>query len=155
MTQEATRRKGIARTLVAIQFALLGLLALTIFSIDSRTQPSAIAWMLAASGVALGLWSLVANPPGNFNISPEPRPGGTLVVRGPYRWIRHPMYSSLMLLGLGAATATPGVWTWSLWAGLVLTLIAKARFEEAWMLGSHPGYRHYQDTTKRFLPGVF
>lgn len=140
--------------LVAAQLALLGLLAGlgTPGLLRGAWPPDALG--LAAAGVALGLWALSANRPGNFNIRPVPHPRGQLVESGPYRWIRHPMYTSLMLAGLAVARGTGGPWSWLALLALVGVLLAKARLEEALMRQRHPGYAAYAARTGRFLPFV-
>lgn len=102
----------------------------------------------------LGLWTLSANRPGNFNIRPVPRSGGTLIVRGPYRWIRHPMYVSLMLAGLRAVRVSPHAVAALTWLALALVLTLKAIVEERMLILTYPEYRDYYARTWRFVPGV-
>ena len=102
----------------------------------------------------LGLWALSCNRPGNFNIRPDPRPGGQLVDRGPYRWIRHPMYTAVIACGIACALVIGSAWGWIGAVALVLVLVVKAAVEERWMLSAHPGYQAYRARTKRFVPGV-
>jgi len=77
----------------------------------------------------------------------------TVVRRGAYRYIRHPLYLSLMLLVAGAFLKGPGVVAGGLLllavGGLALTAVTEekenlGRFGEA--------YRDYMRTTKRFIP---
>ncbi|MEB0114103.1 isoprenylcysteine carboxylmethyltransferase family protein [Variovorax sp. RTB1] len=150
--------KALALTLVTLQFALLA--ALVAAAIPSLMQPDGRygAWLAFASGGGLGAWSLAANRIGNFNIRPIPRQGGLLICSGPYRWIRHPMYSAVMLVGLGCALAARGnafILALALEFALFGVLLAKAVVEEHWMQLSHPAYAAYKSRTKRFLPGVF
>jgi len=105
-------------------------------------------------GGLTGLAALIANPPGNFNIRPVPKAGGRLVDRGPYRWIRHPMYSALLAVGLACALAAAGLAGWIAYAALVAVLAVKAGIEEQGMLQHHPDYAAYRARTKRFVPGV-
>ena len=77
-----------------------------------RGHAPAGAWGVAAAGALLGLWALSCNRPGNFNIRPTPRAGGQLVQQGPYRWIRHPMYTAVMACGLACAWAGSLPWGW-------------------------------------------
>lgn len=140
--------------LVAAQLsamAALGLWALPPLAAARAPWP---AWALLAAAVALGAWALAANRPGNFNIRPTPREGARLVDTGPYRWIRHPMYSAVMAGALGCLLAAPGVVTAFALALLVPVLVVKAMLEERWMAERHPGYRAYMARTRRFVPGL-
>lgn len=143
---------GIA--LVILQFALLAVLGLQVAT--HATEPVPIyALVLMLGGVLLGLWSISVNRPGNFNIRPTPKAGGKMIEQGPYRLIRHPMYLSLMLAGLGAALASMGAVAWISWAALVLVLNAKAGIEERALRQQFPAYENYCARSWRFLPGIF
>jgi protein-S-isoprenylcysteine O-methyltransferase Ste14 len=112
-------------------------------------------WVLACTVIALFLWILMHNRLGNFNIQPLPKSEGLLVTTGPYRWIRHPMYTAVML---GAAALAPMGGTllgWVIWLCLALVLWTKSRFEEQWMQEQHAGYSAYMQSSKRFIPLVF
>jgi protein-S-isoprenylcysteine O-methyltransferase Ste14 len=138
--------------LVALQFALLGGLAVSAARAwPDRPLPPAVA-ALAAAALLLGLWALTANRPGNFNIRPQPRAGGRLVRHGPYRWIRHPMYTSLMLAGLAAARLAGDGLTWLALGGLVAVLFAKSGVEERALAARFPDYQDYRRRTRRFIP---
>ena len=142
-------------TLVALQFALLAVLAWQALDALGRATPPLGAMACIAAGVVLGLWALAANRPGNFNIRPQPREGGRLIEHGPYRWIRHPMYSALLLAGLGVAWLAGNAIAWGALAALAVVLRLKAGIEEAAMSRAHAGYVGYRQRTKRFVPGVW
>jgi protein-S-isoprenylcysteine O-methyltransferase Ste14 len=148
---DAARRR-LGSLLVAAQFALMGVLAVIGLPAFAALTAPAGAWVLGIAAAALGGWAIATNRPGNFNIRPTPRAGGALVSSGPYRWIRHPMYTSV--LGGGAACAWAGLSAWGALAVLVLAtvLAVKAGFEERWMASAHPGYADYMRRTRRFLP---
>lgn len=139
-----------SRLLVALQFSLMGLVL-------ARAWPFApgIAFAgLLAAGIAVGLWALAANRPGNFNIRPEPKEGGRLVTHGPYRWIRHPMYLAVLLV--------TGAFAWGGDAGQVVllallagVLAAKARREERGLSALYPEWDAYRARTAAIIPGVF
>jgi protein-S-isoprenylcysteine O-methyltransferase Ste14 len=153
-TRGAAHHDLIGALLVTLQLILmvaLGILGMPAFG---RGAASAGAWALAASGVALGLWALSANRPGNFNIRPAPRSGGRLVQHGPYRWIRHPMYSAVILFAAACGWAATSGWALAEWVVLVAVLAVKARFEERWMSVAHPGYAAYCERTRMFVPGL-
>lgn len=117
------RARRVGPLLVAWQLLMLAWLALQAVTglTSGRQTPDAL--LALAAGLALGLWAVTADRPGNFNIRPVPRAGGQLIDRGPYRWIRHPMYSALLLAGLGAARLSPDGRTW-----LVLLALAGVLF---------------------------
>jgi protein-S-isoprenylcysteine O-methyltransferase Ste14 len=148
----------VGTALVAAQFGLLALLAA--LALAPGAWPTADAALLVAAGAALGAWALTANRPGNFNIRPQPRAGAVFVHRGPYRWIRHPMYSALLLAGLGAVRMAGGDagWAspagWAAWAALLAVLWAKSAVEEHALLRVFDGYAAYRQRSGRFLPGL-
>ena len=126
-------------------------------------QPSATPWGLLASiagvvgilvggAVALrGVWDL------RPSLSPFPRPisGAPLIESGAYRWIRHPIYSGLVLAAIGWGLVTGSSVAIGA-AGLLFVLFAgKSRREEAWLSEAHPGYGAYQRRTRRLIPWVY
>ncbi|MDO8249435.1 MAG: isoprenylcysteine carboxylmethyltransferase family protein [Rhodoferax sp.] len=145
----------IGSLLVALQFGLIFLLAALAAPKVWRAMVPVGAVMLVAISVALAAWTLMHNRLGNFNIRPTPKAQGSLVTTGPYRWIRHPMYTSV-LLGAGALAWTSSTAAgWLAWAALAIVLLVKSILEERWMREQHAGYAAYALQSKRFLPWVF
>jgi protein-S-isoprenylcysteine O-methyltransferase Ste14 len=137
--------------LVAAQFALLAWLLWPLT--PQRWSPPALA--LAACSAALGVWTLVHNRPGNFNIRPEPKASGRLVTTGPYRFMRNPMYSALLLFAAAEVVAYDDPWKILCWLALALVLLAKSVLEERGLRARFPGYTAYAKRVRRFIPGVF
>ena len=75
------------------------------------------------------------------------------VSHGPYRWVRNPMYTGVLLLGitLGLALAT---WLLPVAAGLAFTLLAlRTRREEQYLIERFGDqYRSYMQRVGRFFP---
>ncbi|MBC7379657.1 MAG: hypothetical protein H7346_19775 [Burkholderiaceae bacterium] len=93
--------------LVALQFGLLfALAALDTQNVLGGNIPKG-AFMLAGASIALAIWTISYNKPGNFNICPLPKTHGVLVTTGPYKCICHPMYTSVFL-GASALAWTSG-----------------------------------------------
>jgi protein-S-isoprenylcysteine O-methyltransferase Ste14 len=107
-------------------------------------------------GLALRVWAIAALGSG-FRTTVEVEPGQAVVSSGPYRWIRHPSYSGLLLIvgGFGAAL---GNWL-SLAACVAIPLPAIVRrihVEEAELnrvLGK--AYRTYQSDRARMIPRLW
>jgi protein-S-isoprenylcysteine O-methyltransferase Ste14 len=147
-------RHRLGSVLVALQFGLIVLLAGMGLPAFLSGQAPAGAWVLSAIGVVVGVWAVSTNRPGNFNIRPSPRAGASLIQQGPYRWIRHPMYTAVMACGTAAAWASSGWLAWLTLGALVAVLVTKAVLEERWMLMAHPGYAAYRQKTRWFLPWI-
>jgi protein-S-isoprenylcysteine O-methyltransferase Ste14 len=142
----------LGKLLVLGQFGSLGALMVLAASGIMQHPTPALAWLALGLSALVGLWALLANRPGNFNIHPTPRANGTLVAHGPYRWIRHPMYTAVMLLGLACVLTRTDALAWLLWGVLCLMLLGKAVLEERWMAALHPDYAPYQARTRWFIP---
>ncbi len=146
-----TRPDLIGRLLVAAQFALLAWL---IWPLTPQTW-SLPALLLVVGAAVLGLWTLVHNRPGNFNIRPEPKVSGRLVTSGPYRFVRNPMYSAVLLFAAAEVVAYADAWKIACWIALALVLVAKAMLEERRLRALFPDYAEYARRVRRFIPGVF
>jgi len=140
-----------SRSLVFAQFFLIGMMA-----VGSRGILSS--WMglgLLLTGAFFGLWAMRYNRLGNFNIRPELKDGCQLVTTGPYRLVRHPMYTSVMLMTLGMAVSTPTYMEWSSFVLLMLVLALKAVREERLWCEENEAYRSYMKKSKRFIPFIY
>ena len=138
------------RVLVVLQFSLLVLLGWRAWVAPSGLS-APVASMLVVSAL-LAVSALAANRPGNFNIRPTPRQGGVLITSGPYRWIRHPMYTSVLLAAAAAASKSLEIPGLLLWLALQGVLLAKATIEEQALVRRFPDYQAYRTKTARFIP---
>ncbi|MBE2238711.1 MAG: isoprenylcysteine carboxylmethyltransferase family protein [Caldilineaceae bacterium] len=138
-------------TLVLVQFGALIALALT-GPLIAR-HPLLLAMELAA--LALATWALLTVRIHNINVTPDVRRGSRLVREGPFRWIRHPMYASILIgaLALVLNEATP--LRWLIYAVLVANLLVKLSYEERLLVAAFPLYADYQKTSKRLLPFIY
>jgi len=148
-------RKLIGSVLVALQFGLLILQAALAAPRVLQGMIPMGALLIAGASFAPAVWTLMHNRLGNFNIHPTPRVSGVLVTTGPYRWIRHPMYTSL-LLGAGALASMSSPATgWATWSALAMVLLLKSTLEEHWLREHYPDYAAYRLVSKRFVPWLF
>jgi protein-S-isoprenylcysteine O-methyltransferase Ste14 len=107
-------------------------------------------------GLATRVWAIAALGAA-FRTTVEVDAGQTVVSSGPYKWIRHPSYTGLLLITAGFGLAV-GNWL-ALAAGLLLPLpgiLWRIRVEEAELervLGA--AYGSYQARTTRLIPRLW
>lgn len=106
-------------------------------------------------GGVIGLWAFLAMGFGNIRAFPEIPQHGQLVVHGPYCWVRHPMYTSVLLITLAWMLEYPLPFRMVLWVGLVVTLWIKLQYEEQLLLARFPLYEEYRMRTNRLIPFLF
>lgn len=148
-------RKLVGNVLVVPQFGLLILqAALAIPRILQGSIPVGTL-LIAGASFVLVVWTLMHNRLGNFNIHPTPKVSGVLVTKGPYRWIRHPMYTSLLLGAAALASMSSPVTGWATWSALAVVLLLKSTLEERWLCEHYPDYAAYRLVSKRFVPWLF
>jgi protein-S-isoprenylcysteine O-methyltransferase Ste14 len=86
-----------------------------------------------------------------FGIFPEAR---GLVIRGPYAYIRHPLYLAEITAALGGVLSALSPFTVALFGVFVLLQYARAIYEERALIQVFPEYRTYMQRTWRILPGL-
>ena len=145
-------RRTTAWLLVIAQFVLLTAVVLgpgKHWSVSTTLR--LMSWVLVAIAGALGLWAARWLGKG---LTPLPLPNGQtdLVTSGPYRWVRHPMYSAV-ILGMGGIALRSGSW-WSAgaWLGLVALLTFKSRSGRKASGNSLPGVRGVPEANRKVRP---
>ncbi len=141
-------------------FAFESILLLVLVNLDSwLAAPFSplhlVSWiLLAASGLLVvhgfRILRTAGKPAGAIESTTQ------LVTAGAYRFIRHPLYASLLFLGWGAYLKDP-TWLGTALVGVATaSLFATARVEEAECLAKFGGaYAEYMRRTRRFVPFVF
>jgi protein-S-isoprenylcysteine O-methyltransferase Ste14 len=111
-----------------------------------------VIWM----GLVLRAWAILKLGR-SFSTFVQVDTGQTVVTSGPYRWVRHPSYTGLLLVALGFGLGA-GNWTSLAICVIVplLGLLPRMAVEESELsrvLGEP--YRRYQKTTHRLVPRVW
>jgi protein-S-isoprenylcysteine O-methyltransferase Ste14 len=164
--REAARGKGRrehdrgTRVMIVVSIGLaLGAAGAAHSRVTGLRMPEAARWIglgVMCLGLATRVWAVAALGR-SFRTTVEVDPGQAVVTSGPYRWVRHPAYTGLLLILAGYGLAL-GNWL-SFAACLVIPLPAflqRIRIEEAELdrvLGDT--YRSYQATTARLIPRVW
>jgi protein-S-isoprenylcysteine O-methyltransferase Ste14 len=136
------------------QFVLLGLIfwlpAFPTFAFPA----SVIGTVLKNAGLALVIWAGL-NLGRNLTPLPKPKRDAQLVTSGLFAWMRHPIYTALMLLTFGSSLERGHLIALILSTCLAILLEFKSRREEAWLLEQFPDYAAYRLRVKKFFPGIY
>ncbi len=106
-------------------------------------------------GLGLGLWAIWEMRIGNFNITLNAVDNGKVVSSGPYKYIRHPMYTALLIFTLSMLFDYLTVARIIAWLILFIDILVKLNFEEKALLQHHQHYSTYQKQTWRLVPYIF
>lgn len=110
-----------------------------------------IAIQLAA--VLLMVWARVTFGRRSFHAAANPTAGG-LVTRGPYRYIRHPIYAAILYFTWAAVLTNWHPLTLALGAVVTVGLGARIWAEERFLRATYPEYAEYAAATRRVIPGL-
>ena len=102
-----------------------------------------------------GINTLCYNKIGNFSIYPEVKSNALLITTGPYKYVRHPMYTSLVIMMVGIALYNQHWINFSGVGLVIVAVISKANMEENLLHIKFPNYHSYQEHTYRFIPYVY
>jgi protein-S-isoprenylcysteine O-methyltransferase Ste14 len=133
---------------VVIQFSCIIYL---IFNI----QPNQLDWLeyfLLSMAVIIGSIAVINMKFNNLNIIPTLKDNHQLRTHGIYKFIRHPMYTSVLLSCLALVLSNPHWIAQLVMAVLLINLILKSNFEEKLLLKRFKSYSKYRQKTGRFLP---
>ena len=145
----ATSRAVSVGAFVLMVVGLLGLYRIN--ALFSRS-PAVIAAQIVA--FLLMVWARLAFGSRSFHASADPTSGG-LVTSGPYRFIRHPIYTAANLFTWAAVVAHPSPMSVLFGACVLSGAIVRMLLEERLIAATYPEYRQYAATTKRMVPYLF
>lgn len=132
--------------LIALQFALGSLHA--VFKNPILAIPFFVATIIAlSSGHSLGLKS--------YSPFPTPSKNNKLVTGGFYKYVRHPIYTAVMIVALVLLLSNPTFPSFVIFAVLIYIQDIKASLEEEFLTKLHPAYKNYTEKTKKFIPKIY
>jgi protein-S-isoprenylcysteine O-methyltransferase Ste14 len=135
------------------RFALVAVIAalLTLAATGNLFSASPLVIATQIVGVSLSLWARRSFPAGAFRVAATPA-ADVIIRRGPYRFIRHPMYAAVLLFVWAAILSHVSALT--LMIGVVLTCIVATRIvlEERVLGERYSDYADYVRTTKAVVP---
>jgi len=134
---------------------------LIVGGLDHRFGWSAVSLALQVVGLLLvfpalilAVWVLATNAYASRVVRLQD--GHQVVTTGPYRYVRHPMYSGTLLSWVATALALGSWWMFIPAAAGIALFIWRTAREDTTLQDKLPGYREYtQQTPYRLIPGVW
>jgi protein-S-isoprenylcysteine O-methyltransferase Ste14 len=145
------------RIRAAIVVVVILLLRLGLFrghGVNTDPWRAALGLVLLVLGLGFAIWARVHigrnwGTPMTQKVEPE------LVTSGPYHLVRHPIYSGILVAGIGTAVALSWVWLIAVIVAAIY-FIYSATVEERYMASQFPDvYPRYKRSTKMLVPFVF
>lgn len=137
------------------KFTLLILIIAILYLLISGNLLSLSPFVIVAQilAVTLSIWARRSFQAGQFSIHAEPK-DGQLLLRGPYRLIRHPMYAAALLFTWAGILSHISLV--NLVIGVIITGIIAVRIvtEEQYLRTRYPDYVEYSSRTKRLIPSI-
>lgn len=121
-------------------------------------SPTHFLWsglLISIIGIIIGLIAINTHEKGNFNIRPDIKENCSLITHGIYRYIRHPMYLSVLTMMFGVMLIYFTLYEIVLYALLVVVMLVKLSYEESLWQCHSLEYEEYKKKTKRLIPYIF
>lgn len=90
----------------------------------------------------------------NKNLTPFPTPieSGSLIQAGLYKYIRHPIYTGIIIFSVFFAIFNESIWNLSIGIALYILFYFKSKYEESLLKKQYKDYENYMQKTGRFFP---
>lgn len=149
---------------VLFAVALLAAVAAPVLQLTGAVEP--LTGLAGQLGPVVGIALYVVGAAGtlaaqfamgtSWRIGVDPEARTALVESGPFRWVRNPIYSAMLLTVLGLVLLVPTAASVLAFASLVAALEIQVRLvEEPYLAETHgEPYRRYAAATGRFVPGL-
>ncbi len=147
---------------VIIQFVLFGLIFIApLLTPDLFKWPDPWDSIGLVLGIALGLIGGLTALAGvlslgrNLTPVPYPKEDAVLVESGAFRFVRHPIYSGIIMGSLGWSLLTNSLIALILTAALFVLFDVKSRREEQWLSEKYAGYDTYRARVRKLIPLIY
>jgi protein-S-isoprenylcysteine O-methyltransferase Ste14 len=109
-----------------------------------------------AAGLGLFAWGMIANAYFSTAVRIQTDRGHTVCDSGPYRFVRHPGYASLILQGIGVPILLGSFWALIPGVAAAVLISIRTSFEDRTLRAELPGYVDYVQRVRwRLIPGIW
>ncbi len=148
-----SRELRIRAVLAVVVIVLIRLGAFRGHGVDTDPWRAAVGLALFASGLGFAIWAR-AHIGRNWATPMTEKPDTELVTSGPYRLVRHPIYSGILVAATGTAVGLS--WQWLTAVALAgVYVLYSATVEERYLASKFPdSYPAYKQSTKLLIPFI-
>ena len=100
------------------------------------------------------LWAIILMKD-KLRITPEPARDSKLITSGPYKYIRHPMYATVISLTLVWIVFDFSFLRLAVYILLAINMVVKMFYEENILENTFEGYKEYMKKSKRIIPYLY
>lgn len=137
--------------LVALQFG-----GIFYFFILGKVFPDNIfIFLIYCIAIFIGFWAIFSMNNQTINVLPDVRENAILIKSGPYKLIRHPMYTAVLTMLLGLLLNDFSNLSLLIYGCVVFVLLFKISVEEKMLLAKFSDYKEYSTTTKKLIPFLY
>ena len=146
-----------------LAFGVVALIWFLAIGLDQRYHASevplalqALGWAMLVLSTAFIMWVMRENSFAAPVVKLQSERGHRVVSTGPYAWVRHPMYSAIVLFFVGAPLLLGSWWGVAMSPLFIVLFAIRARIEERALLAGLPGYADYMARVRyRLVPGLW
>jgi protein-S-isoprenylcysteine O-methyltransferase Ste14 len=140
--------------LVIVVFILVRVGAFHNHRLNTNSWRAGLGLALFAMGLAFAIWAR-RHIGRNWGTPMSQKQEPELVTSGPYHWVRHPIYSGILVAGIGTALALS--WSWLVAVAIAgVYFVYSATVEERYLTKEFPDtYPGYRRSTKMLIPYIF
>jgi len=136
--------------LVGIQILGIGILAMTTKLSGLTLAPT----VFISLGLSIGFVAIFEMKKSKLSLFPDVSREAKLITTGIYKYIRHPMYTSVLAVCLGLLLSGVSLLRLGVFLVLLVDICVKIRFEEGLLEKRFAEYKSYKESSKKLVPYI-
>ncbi len=140
----------------SLALVILQFLCFAFFALNGHLFAKGSLLYLQIIGLAIGLWGILTMKLGNLNIQSEVKQNAEFISNGPYKFIRNPMYTGLLIFFSISVFTNFSYIRLGVFIVLTIVLLMKIFMEEQFLNERfEKEYLDYKKKTYRLIPFIF
>jgi protein-S-isoprenylcysteine O-methyltransferase Ste14 len=137
--------------LVFLQFVCFSLL----WYLNGFYSVNYLLLFIQITAVFIGFWSIFELSKGKISIFPSVKNGAVLIQSGPFKLVRHPIYSCVLIYFSSFLLEEISIFSFMFNILLFVVIISKINLEESLLKAHFENYNNYQEKTFKLIPYIY